>query len=87
MFKICNFGLIYLKRLLYACIFCVAIIFFRIVSVFTVNRKKTPKKQQQQKMIFFYTGSKATIHDIERQKRRKWISEGRPRGMCHESYI
>lgn len=87
MFKICNFGLIYLKRLLYACIFCVAIIFFRIVSVFTVNRKKNPKKQQQQKMIFFYTGSKATIHDIERQKRRKWISEGRPRGMCHESYI
>lgn len=55
--------------------------------MFTVNRKKTPKKQQQQKMIFFYTGSKATIHDIERQKRRKWISEGRPRGMCHESYI
>lgn len=55
MFKICNFGLIYLKRLLYACIFCVAIIFFRIVSVFTVNRKKTPKKQQQQKMIFFFT--------------------------------
>lgn len=55
MFKICNFGLIYLKRLLYACIFCVAIIFFRIVSVFTVNRKKNPKKQQQQKMIFFFT--------------------------------
>lgn len=26
------------------------------------------------------------LHDLERQKRRMWISEGRPRGMCHESY-
>lgn len=23
---------------------------------------------------------------MERQKRRIWISEGRPRGMCHKSY-
>lgn len=35
------------------------------------------------------TGRKATVkqlHDLERQKRKIWISEGRPRGMCHESY-
>lgn len=55
MFKICNFGLIYLKRLLYACIFCVAIIFFRIVSVFTVNRKKKHQKTTTTKNDFFFT--------------------------------
>lgn len=26
------------------------------------------------------------LHALERRKRRIWISEGRPRGMCHESY-
>lgn len=55
--------------------------------MFTVNRKKNPQKTTTKNDFFFYTGSKATIHDIERQKRRKWISEGRPHGMCHESYI
>lgn len=26
------------------------------------------------------------LHNTERQKRNIWLSEGRPRGMCHESY-
>ena len=33
-----------------------------------------------------WTPNVKQLHDKERQKRRIWLSEGRPRGMCHDSY-
>lgn len=48
--------------------------------------KTTPVSRYKPYLKPEWTPKLKQLHDMKRQKRRIWISEGRPRGMCHESY-